>query len=97
MVDGRQENVVSLKKCIVDFQRSNDVLQAKLEVLQTQNWDLLVSRSDTSWGLVEALRIILQVSRRDFEWWAKVDSHCFTQLLGCSCIQGRLDCFMWYC
>jgi hypothetical protein len=47
MVGGLQEKVHLLTKRTEEFQRSNDVLQAQLEVLQTQNRDLLAIRSDT--------------------------------------------------
>ncbi len=40
MVGGLQEKVHLLTKRTEDLQRSNDVLQAQLEVLQTQNREL---------------------------------------------------------
>jgi hypothetical protein len=46
MVGGLQEKINSLTKRTEDLERSNDMLQAQLEVLQTQNRDLLVSRKD---------------------------------------------------
>jgi hypothetical protein len=48
MVGDLQEKVHSLTRCAEDLQRSNDVLQAQLEVLQSQNRDLLVSRKDSA-------------------------------------------------
>jgi hypothetical protein len=48
MVGDLQEKVHSLTKRTEDLQRSNDVLQAQLEVLRTQNRDLLAIRPDTA-------------------------------------------------
>jgi hypothetical protein len=47
MVGDLQEKVHSLTKRTEDLQRSNDVLRAQLEVLQTQNRDLLFILPDT--------------------------------------------------
>jgi hypothetical protein len=44
MVGDLQEQVHSLTSRAEDLQRSNDVLQAQIEVLQSQNRDLLASR-----------------------------------------------------
>jgi hypothetical protein len=46
MVGDLQEKIKSLTKRTEDLQRSNDMLQAQLEVLQTQNRDLLATRPD---------------------------------------------------
>jgi hypothetical protein len=47
MVGGLQEKIHGLTKRAEDLQRSNDVLCAQLEVLQTQNRVLLVNRKDS--------------------------------------------------
>jgi hypothetical protein len=46
MVGDLQEKVHTLTKRTEDLQKFNDVLQAQLEVLQTQNRDLLLSRKE---------------------------------------------------
>jgi hypothetical protein len=71
MVGDLQENVESLTKRIEDLLQSNDLLQTQLKILQTQNWDILVSHRDTERRAQEQssndvmLQLVQQLQRRN--------------------------------